>query len=429
MTMTVRDRSRRGRRRSVPALLAAAALLVAACASDDTTGAGGSGGGSGDAPDPAEVLGEERPASGEPIQVGYIYDGTTDVIDNAPELAAAEAATEYVNDYLGGVAGRPIELNVCSTDQTPSGGSDCVRQMESDRMPVVLNGVTGQAAVVFRPLNEAGIPTFTPSAGDPSILTSPLMHIMGNGLAALVAGPAQLAADAEIDRAALVAIDVPAASGALEAAAPSVFENAGVELDLVMIPPDTPDMTPNIAAELENDPGQIEVVGDPNFCAKAMDAIAAAGFDGQIVVIPQCMDQALLESATNLEGAILPTYTTTDPDSEEFQLYNAVMETYADSDAERGGVAPGGYQAVVGFARAMEGLRGDVTPESVQSAFTSMEATPMPLADGITYKCDGQQVAVVPAFCSTDALWTELDAEGNGTEFQVLDGESLPEMG
>jgi len=196
-----------------------------------------------------------------------------------------------------------------------------------------------------------------------------------------------------------------------------------------MIPPDTPDMTPNIAAELENDPGQIQVVGDPNFCAKAMDAIAAAGFDGQIVIIPQCIDQALIESATNLEGAILTTYTTTDPDSEEYQLYNAVMDTYADPDTERRGPAPGGYQAVVGFARAMRGLAGDVTAESIQSTFTGMEPTPMPLADGITYQCDGQQVAVVPAFCSTDILWTELDADGNGTEYHVLDGESLPEMG
>ena len=364
-----------------------------------------------------------------PIQIGYIYDGTTDVIDNAPELEAAQAAAEYVNAYLGGVAGRPIELDVCSTDQTPSGGSECVRQMVSDRVPVVLNGVTGQAAVVFRPLAEAGIPVFTPSAGDPSILTSPLVHIMGNGLASLLAGPAKIAADAGIDRAAVVSIDVPAASGAIEAAGPSVFDNAGVELDLVMIPPDTPDMTPNIAAELENDPGQIEVVGDPNFCAKAMDAIAAAGFDGQIVIIPQCLDEALLESATNLEGAILPTYASTDPDSEEFQLYSAVMETYTDPDAERGGVAPGGYQAVLGFARAMDGLTGDVTAERVQSTFTGMQPTPMPLADGIDYQCNGEQLAVVPAFCSSDALWTELDADGNGTEYHVLEGASLPEMG
>jgi branched-chain amino acid transport system substrate-binding protein len=423
-----REPTARGRRWSL-VVLVVVALLAAACASDGDTGGPNGADDSGEAPDPAEVLGAENPASGEPIQIGYVYDGTTDVLDNAAELEAAQASSDYVNAYLGGVAGRPIELDVCSTDLTPAGASDCVRQMVSNRVPVVLNGATGQAPVLFRPLAEAGIPVFTPGAGDPSILGDPLVHVMGNGLVALLAGPAKLAADADIERAALLSIDVPAASGALEAAGPSVFDNAGVELDLVMIPPDTADMTPNVAAELENDPGQIQVVGDPNFCAKAMDAIAAAGFDGQVVVIPQCIDQALIESATNLEGALLTTYTTTDPDSEEYQLYNAVMDTYADPDTERRGPAPAGYQAVVGFARAMDGLTGDVTAESIQSTFISMQPTPMPLADGITYQCDGQQVAVVPAFCSTDILWTELDAEGNGTDYQVLDGASLPEIG
>jgi branched-chain amino acid transport system substrate-binding protein len=426
--MALDGRSKFGWRRVAPALLVAGALLVAACASDDGT-AGGAGSGGESRPDPAEVLGAENVASGEPLQIGYIYDGTTDVIDNAPELEAAEAAVEYVNNYLGGVAGRPVELDVCSTDQTPAGGSECVRQMVSDRVPVVLNGVTGQAPVVFRPLADAGMPVFTSAAGDPSILSNPLIHIMGNGIVALGTGPAKLAADAGVERAALVAIDLPAASGALRAAGPTIYDNAGVELDLVMIPPDTPDLTPNIAAELENDPGQIEVIGVPSFCAMALDAFAATGFDGQVVLAPQCIDQALLESATNLDGVIVPTFATTDPDSDEFQLYNAVMDTYADPDAERGGVAPGGYQTVVGFARAMDGLTGDVTAESVQSAFASMQPTPMPLADGITYQCDRHQVSLAPSICSTDALWTELDADGNGTDYHVLDGATLPEIG
>jgi branched-chain amino acid transport system substrate-binding protein len=409
------------------AVLVVVVLLAATCASDDETGGSGSGGGSDQ--DPAQVLGAQSPASGEPVRIGYVYDGTTDLIDNAAELEAAEAAVDYVNDYLGGVAGRPIELDVCSTDQTPAGASDCVGQMVADRVPVVLNGATGQAPVLFRPLADAGIPVFTTGAGDPSILTNPLVHVLGNGLAALLSGPAKLAADADIDRAALVSIDVPAASGALEAAGPPVYEDAGVELDLVLIPPDTPDMTPDIAAELTDEPGQIQVVGDPNFCARAMEAIATVGFDGQIMIIPQCIDQSLAESATNLEGALLTTYTTTDPDSEEHQLYDAVMDTYADPDTERRGPAPAGYQAVVGFARAMQGLTGEVTTESIQSTFTAMEPTPMPLADGITYQCDGRQVAVIPAFCSSDILWTELDADGNGTDYQVLAGDSLPQLG
>ena len=422
--LTVRDRSRRAL-----ALLGVGVLLVAACSSDDDDSGGAGDDGGTTAADLAKALGPEDAAAGDPVVVGYVYDGTTDVIDNAAELAGAEAAVEYVNQYLGGVAGRPLELDVCSTDQTPSGAADCVTQMVTDEVAIVLNGVTGQSAVLFPPLAEAGVPVFTPGTGDQDSLFTPGIYIMGNGILSLLAGPAKLAADAGVDRAAIVVIDVPAASGVLEEAAPLFYDQVGVEVDVVTIPPETPDMTPNIAAELANDPGQFAVVGDPAFCAKALNALVGASFDGRVMIIPQCMDAALRESATNLEGVEMTTFTTTDPDSEEFQLYDAVMETYADANVDRGGTAPSGYQAVLGFARAMAGLTGEVTPETVQAALAAMPPTPMPLADGITYQCNGQQVSLGPNICSTDVLQTELDAEGNAKEYTVLEGASVLDLG
>lgn len=400
------------------------ALLAAACGSGDDAADD-----EGPDIDPAEVLGAEDVATGEPLQIGFVYDGTTDAIDNAAELAAAEAAAEYVNTHLGGVGGRPIELDVCSTDQSPSGASDCVSQMVSDEVPIVLNGVTGQAPSLFPQLAEAGVRVFTPGAGDQATMFADGVQIMTNGIVALLTGPGKLAADAGVERAAIVVIDVPAASGIIEETAPLFYEPLGVEVDIVTVPPDTPDVTPSIAAELDNDPGQITVIGDPAFCLRALDGIANSGYDGRVAIIPHCIDESLTESASNLEGVFLTTMNTTDPDSEEYQLYDAVLEQFGGEDAERGGVAPSGYQAVVGFARAMEGLTGEVTPESIDAAFAAMPPTPMPLADGITYQCNRQQVEVAPNFCSTDVLWTELDAEGNGVDFQVLPGADLTEMG
>jgi branched-chain amino acid transport system substrate-binding protein len=424
--MRLHDRSGHGR--AVLVLLTVAALLTAAAAcSGDDDDAGGGNGGESDGPDAAEVLGPENPASGDPIKVGFVYDGTTAITDNAAELAAGQAAAEYVNQHLGGIAGRPIELDVCSTDQSPAGAGDCVNQMVADEVPIVVNGVTGQGLSLFPPLAEAGVPVFTPGTGDQESLFTPGIYIMGNGIVALLAGPAKLAADAGVDRAAILVIDVPAASGAIEAAAPGFYDNAGVDVDVVAVPPDTPDMTPSVVAEMENDPGQFAVVGDASFCLKAMTALAGAGFDGQIALISQCIDDSVIEQSPNIEGVAITTFATTDPDSEEFQLYQAVMDTFAEDDADRGGVAPSGYQAVLGFARAMADLSGDVTADSVEAAFAAMPATPMPLADGITYQCDGQQVALAPNVCSTDVLTTTLDADGAPTTYDILPGADLLE--
>lgn len=416
------------RRRLVAAALATA-LLVGACASDDeggTSGGGGGGGGSATTePVDTAVLGEKNAAAGDPVKIGFVYDGTTDAIDNAGDLDAAEAAVEYVNEYLGGVAGRPVELEVCATNQTPAGAGDCVSQFARAEVPVVLNGVTGQAGALFEPLSEAGIPVFV-TAADPRAATA---TILTNGILSLAAGPAKVFADAEVEKAVVIGIDVPAASATLKQSMPIFYEQAGVDVEVVLIPPDTPDMTPNIQAALADNPGGMTVVGDSLFCTKAMNAIEAAGFEGELVIIPQCIDQSFLDNVSNLEGATMLTTNSTDPESEEYQLYRAVMTTYGGDDIDLGATAPQAYQSVVGFARAMKGLEGEVTADTVEQTFAGMEPTPLPLADGITFQCNGEQVAIAPNTCSVDVLQTTLAADGSGTSFEVLKGAEILDLG
>ncbi len=174
--------------------------------------------------------------------------------------------------------------------------------MVTDGVPVALNGVSGQGPSLYAPMAEAGVPMFVTGSLDSASFTTPGTSIMTNGIVAAFAGPAQVAADAGIDRAAVLVLDVPAASGPLEQAAPLIYGNAGVEVDIVKAAPDAADLTPDIQAEMSNDPGQFAVVGDPVFCTKAMNALGSVGFTGSIVIIPQCIDDAFLESVANLEG-------------------------------------------------------------------------------------------------------------------------------
>src|SRR3954452_1181096 len=97
----------------VGAVLLAASLLASACggADDDssstTTTAKGA--------DSASVLGKKDPAKGEPVKVGTVYDGQTPAFDNTDQLRVAEAMVDYMNDYRGGIAGRPVQLVSCET--------------------------------------------------------------------------------------------------------------------------------------------------------------------------------------------------------------------------------------------------------------------------------------------------------------------------
>src|ERR1700690_1520807 len=133
-----------GRIRVATTVLVAAAMLGTACSGSGsgTTGTGGKTrtSNSGNLP----LLGPVKQASGAPIKIGYIDDGQGVGVDTRPEVAAAEAAVKYVNEHLGGVAGRPLELVECATNLTPAGGTDRANKMMAAKLPVVLSPAPSQ---------------------------------------------------------------------------------------------------------------------------------------------------------------------------------------------------------------------------------------------------------------------------------------------
>jgi branched-chain amino acid transport system substrate-binding protein len=149
-------------------------------------------------------------------------------------------------------------------------------------------------------------------------------------------------------------------------------------------------------------------------------------FTGDIILTPQCLDSTTAETVGGLAGVKIITASTTDPNSAEYKLFAAVMKTYT-PESELGGEVPDGFQAVVGFARAVARLSGEVTSQTVANALRTMPSTPMPLGDGVTFKCDGQQVPVAPNICSTQVLTGTLDDNGkiNGGGYSVLDVSGL----
>ncbi len=80
-------------------------------------------------------------ADGEPIKVGMInLEGSPG--GSFPEVrAGAEAAIGYINNSMGGVDGRPIELTVCAHEIDPSAAQDCANQLVDDAVSAIFVGV------------------------------------------------------------------------------------------------------------------------------------------------------------------------------------------------------------------------------------------------------------------------------------------------
>ena len=80
-------------------------------------------------------------ATGEPITIGMINQENTPA-GSYPELSSGvDAAIAFVNEQLGGLDGRPIELEVCNTDFSAEGSTSCGQQFVEDGVPVVMGGI------------------------------------------------------------------------------------------------------------------------------------------------------------------------------------------------------------------------------------------------------------------------------------------------
>lgn len=411
----------RRNRRWLQALGAATclALVVAGCTESDDEGDGGS---DDTTTQPVEdVLGDPDPASGDPVVVGYVSDGGGAAIDTTSSDKSAQAAAEYVNEYLGGIAGRPIQLEMCQTSASPEGATACANELISAGAVAVLVGASGVGEQLASPIIEEGIPYVSFQAGSAAELSSPEhAYSLATGVGGIGA-IAQYAADNDLPTIGGILIDVPSATAIFEAFA-GVFDAAGVDFNPVPIPPGTADMTSQVTAATDSD--MFFVLGDAAFCTAALEAVGTVAPETPVVSNQDCIDSSVAAAVPDIvEGSLVSTTANLSPEggNEELDLYRAVMAEFGDG-AEADGTAVDGYSVVLGLVRLMEGLEGDVTAETVDAQIVASEGASLPLSQGqITIDCGNSPVSFLPAVCTSGVFLTVLDAEGQPTEYEFVD--------
>jgi branched-chain amino acid transport system substrate-binding protein len=406
-------------RRSIFSAMACTALVAAACGGGSSTSSSGGSGAQ------SALLGPSKPATGTPVKIGFVSDGKSAAIDNSSEIPAAQATAKYINEHLGGIGGHPIQIDSCSTLNTPSGATTCATQMVNDKVAAVLVPVSGQSVSVFNGVNAAGIPFVESESSDQQILLAKNTFVLTNSLNDFV-GAAKIAQNAGAKRAAVVGIDLPSVTQPVKTIDSIFYKNAGITLDYVPVPPGTADMTPQIQAELSKNPDQVEVIGDAAFCTSALKPLKTLGFSKTIVLINQCINPGSAQTIPGgYSGMKVVTVNSSNQADPGVQLFNAVMKTYSPS-TQIVDVTSGAYATVLGFARAMSGLTGDVTPTTVGTTFAAMAPQAWPLGQGITFQCNGKQIVFTPAVCSTGGLVATLNSSGSPQGgYQTLDSSNL----
>ena len=408
-------------RRIAAALVAAVLLLAAAACSSDDDDAGGNGGnggeaGTGDAT-AEDVLGTPNPASGEPVKVGFISDGRTPVLDNTQMVPAAEATVQYINEYLGGIAGRPIELVSCETEGDPGKATDCGNQVVQEDVVLTLMPENQQSLAVHTVMAANDIPLFVYGVTDAAITEDAESSFM---IASLTAGlsslPIDVAEEEGIDTVTVLVVDVPAATGFYEEGSfgAQQFEDAGIDLKVVKIPLGAPDITPQINEVVSGDETVVHIVGDETLCIGAINGLRTNGFEGPITVLNTCVSEATKTAiGSNMDGVVMASPTPIGDDSNDgIQLWNAIYDKYApDFDDSTLGLTT--FVTTYSAWQALEGLSGEVTPETVRTTIKAAPEMPLVTGAGLNFRCNGKAAPDTPAVCTAGALRVTLDDEGN----------------
>jgi branched-chain amino acid transport system substrate-binding protein len=421
-----------GRAGRALAVAAVGTLLLAftACSGgdDDTTGTSDSA----DSEQSAQLLGPENRATGDSVRIGIVTDGATAAYDTSDEARAAQATAHFWNEHRGGIGGRPIELVTCETAGDPAGGTDCGNQMVEEGVVAVIFNNSGVAEQAWEPLHAAGIPTMLYQATADRMNSDPQStFLLVNPLPTLFGLPLSVAEREHIDKVAFVVIDVPLAVNAFESNGREILDNAGLDYDVVRVPPGTADMTPQMQQIADSGAGVVMVLGYDAFCIAAFQGLKTVGYDGKIAAVSQCISDATREAipGEDLEGmSVLSSVALGATDDPTYQLYEAVMNAYGDEVRDTENInAMGAYTVMAALATSLEGMSGDITPESVIQTIKAMPEQDLPGAGGVTFRCGGSAMSSFPAVCTNQWLRATLGADGRPADYKAEDSSKILE--
>jgi len=367
-------------------------------------------------------VGGKHVATGAPITFGLVNDDSGSGSSMPAIETGTRASFSYINDYLGGIEGRPVVLDNCDSKGNSASAASCANQMIADHVVAVLHGPESDSGTTASTLMNAGIPIISTAPASASEMTGNLSFSFSGGAFAFVAGLGQWMSEQHYKKTVLFAEDAPGGSSLYQMSV-AFLQKLGVATTVVTVPPGTADITPQMASALGHNPDFVWMLGDAGLCLSFMRAYRASGTTAHAGVIGQCTDKQVTD-VVSLDGVFEPQYSVPLGNNSEARLYRAVLDAYAPG-TNPNDLAYVGYTMGLGTVRALAGMTGDVTPTTVATAMRAAKNIVLPVADGVTFTCDGKQIPPFPAPCSNTVFITRMNAKGDTTTLEKLNAGNL----
>lgn len=377
-------------RRMVPA---AVALIVTLAVSACGSGAGADRASADTAP--------KNKATGAPLPIGFINQENTPA-GSFPEVReAAEAAVNYINDDLGGVNGRPLELVSCVTDASPASGANCARQLVDQKVPLVSGGEDFATSGSIPVLEKAKVPYVGGIPILPPELSSDASwQFTGGSVGAFPAQAVYIAKELKAEKVGIIYTANPAGEAAATKFGKDILNKLGVQdVTLVGAAADAADFTGPVAQVTKGNPDAVMVLFAAQGCSRIMAAKQSIGVTAKMFYPGSCADESVIKGGgAGAAGA----YFNSEPllftsDEPEVKTWRDQMTRYSPKTT-LSAYSQAGFQTVMNIQATLKKISGEITPEAVVQTLASAKDEPNFMAH--PYTCDRQQVQGAPAVCN-----------------------------
>ncbi|KAA1422969.1 ABC transporter substrate-binding protein [Mumia zhuanghuii] len=351
----------------ITAVLSAAVFALAGCGSD--------GGSEADA-DPAADL------DGPPIKVGFLNPSGGAVPQPGADTGA-EAAVDYINGELGGINGSPLEMISCDTDTTPEKAQACANSFVEEGVVAVMDG--------YNLSSSATLPTLT-AAKIPLVGMIPFDSVAGSKAegrvffaapqASYLVGALEAFKEQGKDSVTLALVDTPSSHQTIDTLLPVLAQALQIDAKGVYFSPTNPNFTALAATIAKGDPDVGGLVASPNegACTALVQALRQQRYEGTIFTAA-CTDYIEAAPAEAAGGALysstwLPAALEHAPDEVKSDLEAAEKAIGAVEDGTGGYYAYGEFAQFVTFAKALDGVEGELTGETVLSTLKGLKDFP-----------------------------------------------------
>ncbi len=242
----------------------------------------------------AAYVGGSGPAddSLEPIKIGYFNQQGGAVEVTHTNIDGVNEAVQYVNEEAGGIGGHPLEVVTCYVANAEEEGQQCGQQFANDDSIVaVISGPTFIGTESFYAALAGSKPVIHGVSVSPADTVQDTAAVLFGGAKYILAPYATFARDVLGTTSA--ALIYPEGAGQDEGAEgqASAFEAAGIPIEVVSYPADTPDLTVPLIAAGAQDVDLVMPVINPNDCVKFEQAIQQLEIpDEKVLASPICIN-------------------------------------------------------------------------------------------------------------------------------------------